>query len=238
MIPYIIINGKSSKLVKGLVIQSLPPISKPEKRIDTEVIDGRDGDRSYFLGWGAYDKTISVGLKPGTYIDDIIEYFNQDGEIIFSNEIDKFYKFNCFKAVDFDRLVRFRTANVTFHVQPFKYPVDEQPVRFNGDIETSNIYAKKIKNVGNTYSKPVYRFKGVGDINIYLNGERVLKVNFPEVTTAELDTEKMNLISGDTYLNRYAVGEYEDLTLPQGLNDFTLTGCIEYFEVTRYSRWI
>jgi hypothetical protein len=71
-----------------------------------------------------------------------------------------------------------------------------------------------------------------------LNGSRVLKVNFPEVTTAELDTEKMNLISGDTYLNRYAVGEYEDLTLPQGLNDFTLTGCIEYFEVTRYSRWI
>lgn len=238
MIPYIIINGKSSKNVTGLLIQSLPPISKPAKRVDFDEIDGRDGDKSLFLGWEAYDKTISIGLKPDAFIDDIIEYFNQSGEIIFSNEIDKFYKFSCYNKIDFNRLVRYKTANVVVHVQPFKYPVDEQPVYFSSDIREPLIYTKKIKNTGNVFSKPVYKIKGSGDINIYLNGQRALKMTLPNNTEATLDTEDMNLVGNGQYLNRLAVGDYEDLALPVGVSDFTLTGDIEYFEITRYSRWI
>ena len=44
MIPYVIINGVSSKNVHGLLIQSLPPITKPKMRTSKEEIDGRNGD--------------------------------------------------------------------------------------------------------------------------------------------------------------------------------------------------
>jgi hypothetical protein len=63
-------------------------------------------------------------------------------------------------------------------------------------------------------------------------------MTLPNNTEATLDTEDMNLVGNGQYLNRLAVGDYEDLALPVGVSDFTLTGDIEYFEITRYSRWI
>ena len=59
---YIIINGISSQTVSGLLIQNLPPISKPRQRVEVEEIDGRDGDIVTYLGYGAYDKEFKIGL--------------------------------------------------------------------------------------------------------------------------------------------------------------------------------
>ena len=44
MIPYVVINGVTSKTINGLLISNLPAISKPMIRTNTETIDGRDGD--------------------------------------------------------------------------------------------------------------------------------------------------------------------------------------------------
>ena len=37
---YCILNGKKSTLIKGLLIQSLPPITKPLQRTQIDEIDG------------------------------------------------------------------------------------------------------------------------------------------------------------------------------------------------------
>ena len=104
MIPYLIINGVSSRDIDGLLIQSLPPISKPKMRTSKEEIDGRDGDIITPLGFSAYDKTISIGLKGDYNVDDVINYFNTSGRITFSNELDKYYNFACYDTVDFEKL--------------------------------------------------------------------------------------------------------------------------------------
>ena len=116
---YVILNGKKSTLIKGLLIQSLPPITKPLMRTKTETIDGRDGDIVTKLGYSAYDKQISVGLFGDYDVDEVIEYFTSEGIVIFSNEPDKFYQYEIISQIDFERLVRFKTATITFHVQPF-----------------------------------------------------------------------------------------------------------------------
>ena len=36
---YIILNGTSSQTIPGLLIQNLPPISKPKQRVEIEEID-------------------------------------------------------------------------------------------------------------------------------------------------------------------------------------------------------
>ncbi len=120
---YLEINGIKSTLVQGLIIQSLPPITKPKMRTTIEEIDGRDGDIVTRLGYSSYDKEISIGLSWNYDIDEVIQYFvdNDKGTVLFSNEEDKLYRYEILEQIDFERLVRFKTAKVKFHVQPFKY---------------------------------------------------------------------------------------------------------------------
>lgn len=121
MINYIELNGTKSTDVKGLIIQSLPPISKPKVRTSIEEIDGRDGDIVTRLGYAAYDKEVSIGLHGDFDIDDAIAFFDSEGEVVFGNERDKYYRYQILDQIDFGRLIRFRTAKVKLHVQPFKH---------------------------------------------------------------------------------------------------------------------
>lgn len=121
MINHIELNGEKSTSVKGLIIQSLPPITKPKMRTSIETIDGRDGDIVTGLGYAAYNKQLSIGLHGDFDIDDAIAFFDSEGEVVFGNEPDKYYRYQILDQIDFDRLVRFRTAKVKMHVQPFKH---------------------------------------------------------------------------------------------------------------------
>lgn len=125
---YIILNGTNSNTIPGLLISSLPSISKPLIRTTIEEIDGRDGDIVTKLGYAAYDKTFEIGLYGSYDINQVITYFNSEGTVIFSNEPTKYYKYQILEQIDFERLIRYKTATVTMHAQPFKFLVGEDPV--------------------------------------------------------------------------------------------------------------
>ena len=117
----IIFKGIESTLINGLIICELPPITKPKMSVLETKIDGVDGTIIEELGYEPYDKEILIGLKGNFDIDEVIDYFNGEGDIVFSNEPDKFYKVKVIDQIDYERLVRFRTATVRFRTQPFKY---------------------------------------------------------------------------------------------------------------------
>lgn len=131
---YIVINGKDSRDVQGLMIQSLPPITKPLIRTEVEEVDGVDGDIVTKLGYSAYDKEILIGLHGDFNIDDVISFFDTEGEITFSNEPDKLYRFMMIEQIDFERLGIFRQATVTVHVQPFKYDSVKHATEFFSEL--------------------------------------------------------------------------------------------------------
>lgn len=118
---YLIWNGKDSRDIKGLVICELPPISKPVMRIAETFIEGVDGSFIEELGYDPYDKYLTIGLTPSADIDQVLRYFSGSGEVVFSNEPNKYYKASIIGQIDYTRLVRFKVATVTFRVQPFKY---------------------------------------------------------------------------------------------------------------------
>ena len=117
----IIWKGVSSTTIEGLLISELPPISKPKMRVKETMIDGRDGSVIEDLGYEPYNKPVTIGLRGSFDIDKVIKYFSGEGEIIFSNEPDKVYSAKVINQVDYNRLLRFRQAVVSFRVQPFKH---------------------------------------------------------------------------------------------------------------------
>ena len=118
-------KGVFSTTIEGLLISELPPISKPPMRVKETMIDGRDGSIIEELGYSSYDKSITIGLRGNFNINKVIKYFTGEGEIIFSNEPDKVYTAKVISQIDYNRLLRFRTAVVQFRVQPYKYKHNE-----------------------------------------------------------------------------------------------------------------
>jgi predicted phage tail component-like protein len=235
--PYIVLNGVNSRSIKGLLISELAPISKPAIRVQQETIDGRDGDIVTPLGYSAYDKVIKIGLTYEYDIDEIIEFFNTSGKVVFSNEPDKYYFYGIYNQIDFERLIRFKTAEVTFHVQPFKFSDTENAQTFtlSGASEVS------IRNNGNYFSRPTLAITGSGDVNLYINGIQLLTIDFGTTSrTIIIDSEAMNAYdeTKSQFLNRLVSGDYDNIKLKVGNNAITFTGSVSKIVINNYSRWI
>ena len=228
---YFIYKGINSNTFNSLVVQELPAITKPPIKYQTTTIDGRDGDITETLGYKAYDKEISIGLKNMSELDSIIEWLTGNGELTLSNEPDKYYNAQILNQINFDRLVRFRTAKIKFHVQPFKYSNNEEI-----DTEdTTGLQTLTIRNNGNTISKPIITLEGSGEIEITYNNKEI-KFIFDEQGKATFDSEKEDVSSNEILLNRNMIGDF--ITLKQGDNVCTWTGTITKWEIQKKSRWI
>ena len=220
--------------MQGLLIQSLPPISKPQMRTDIEEIDGRDGDIITELGYKAYDRDVEIGLYGNYNVDDVIRYFNSSGVAVFSNEPYKYYKYKILAQIDLERLIRFKTATVTFHVQPFKFSTVE-PMR---EYNTSGIQSIDIQNTGNVKSKPKITIYGSGTINLSLNDVQVFVINLGAEGHITIDVAEMEATKDNVLKNRLVIGNYDNFILNTGVNTITWTGSVTKIEIEDYSRWI
>lgn len=232
---YIILNGKKSTAIKGLLIQSLPPISKPLIRTQVEEIDGRDGDIVTRLGYSAYDKEISIGLFGDYDIDSVIGYFNSEGVVTFSNEPDKYYYYQIIDQIDFERLVRFRTAKAKLHMQPFKYSNVETSKSFD---DVGELQAVTLRNNGNYIAKPIIQIEGAGLITLSLNGMQMFAIDMQGAASITIDTQGMNAYSDGLLMNRNVLGDYDNFALNVGVNTVEWSGDVKSISFQKYSRWI
>lgn len=233
---YIELNGKSSNDIIGLLIQQLPPISKPKIRTQIDEIDGRNGDIVTKLGFSAYDKIVEIGLYGDFDINDVIQYFNGDGKVVFSNEPDKYYNYQILDQIDYERLIRFRTAKVKFHVQPFKYSAVEGVLKFTS---FTNDEITVINN-GNYISKPIITITGSGTINLSLNGYQIFVIDMGDNEQIVIDTNLMEAYNptNQVLLNRSVTGNYDNFSLNVSKNTISWSGTISEIDVENYSRWI
>jgi predicted phage tail component-like protein len=231
---FITLNGIRSDSVKGLLISELPPVVKPQQRTEIEEIDGRDGDIVTKLGYSAYDRTMLIGLHGDFDIDDVIRFFDSEGDAIFSNEPDKLYKYQILDDIEFERLIRFRKAKVSFHVQPFKYSAVERIKTINAETEDSF----RVLNSGNTVARPRITITGSGTINLSLNDHQMFIINLGNEGYITIDTEEMNAYKGSVLKNRLVTGNYDNFALTLGMNVISWTGDVDAVSIEKYSRWI
>lgn len=228
---YLIFKGIDSRLFKNLIISELSPISKPKMRVSTTEIDGRDGDIVEEIGYSAYTKTIKIGLKNSDDIDKIIKYFSGKGDLILSNEPDKFYKAQIFEKIDYERLIKFRTANINFHVQPYKYALNEPPFIFNIKDEKE----LKVTNIGYEKSKPIFTLYGSGEVAILINGDLAFSIEIDDEFVV-IDSIEEEAYKDVTLKNRNMSGDFPILDI--GVNTITWTGNLTKIIVEPKSRWL
>lgn len=234
--PYVIVNGKPSYGIRGLLVVNLPPIHKPSMRNETETIDGRDGDIVTTLGYEAYDKSFDIGLHGDYDVDKVIEYFATSGTITFSNEADKEYRFQQMDEIDFEKLVRYRTATVKIHVQPYKYSRLARPKTWTLSGSSNTV---TVRNDGNVEARPTLTITGSGSISVMVDGVKVLDVELASKQTIIIDVAGMEAKATDgILLNRKVSGDYAALSLRKGTTRLGLTGSVTEFSIADYSRWI
>ena len=229
---YILFNNQDSRNVKGLLISELPLIKKPNMRVKETVIDGLDGSIIEELGYESYDKVVTIGLRVGADVDKISDFFTGNGEIVFSNESDKCYVGRVIKSIDYQRLLRYRVATVTFRVQPFKYNRVEVPRQATSE-RTSMI----IENLGNHTSKPIITINGSGTVYLTLNGNAICNYTFPTgENTVVIDSEKQDAYLGEDLKNGNMVGDFP--VFQKGNNTLSWSGTVTNISVSKYSRWL
>jgi len=219
-------KGIDSSTIKGLLICELPPITKPKMRVQETVIDGVDGSIIEELGYESYDKTIKIGLTYGFDIDEIIKYFSGEGEVVFSNEPDKYYKASILNRIDYERLLRFREATVKFRVQPFKYQYQEEKlIAKTGSVDGTEIKISDVKAIqlkidgrsiqdGTPTPETPVEIKSVGYENLFDIEKWVNSGNNSQYYSYENGELSINALDSRTLEN---FTEEEKIYLPNGI---------------------
>lgn len=224
-------KGTASTALAGLMISELPPITKPEMRTERTEIDGRDGDIAEELGYSAYKKKVRIALTTGYDVDAIAKYFTGSGWLTLSDEPTKKYNARIEEAIDFEKLLRYKTADVTFIVQPYKYLVTEANVTLEIDTETD----VDVTNAGLEPSKPLIRLEGTGTVEITVNAAPIFSVNIDDAYVL-IDSEAMDAYITGELKNHMMTGDFP--TLQPGVNTIGWTGTLTKIVVTPRSRWL
>lgn len=216
----------------NIIVNSLPPISKPAMRVEETEIDGVDGIIFEDLGYESYEKKIKITITKNN-VDEIIKWLNGEGDLVLSNEPNKYYKAKVIEQIDFENLIKYEPVEVTFRVQPFKYEYGEEIVT----TLTEDITEISVENLGNCISKPIIKITGSGTINFILNGNSLFNYTFPEEENeVTIDSQKQDAYLGITLKNRNMLGEFP--TFEIGENIITWDGNIESIEISSKSRWL
>ena len=229
----IIWKNIDSETIPGLIITNIPPITKPKMKTSITKIDGRDGDIIEELGYESYTKSIGIGLARNYDIDRVMKYFTGVGELIISDEPDKVYKAQIIEKIDYERLIRFKTAVVKFYTQPYKYLKDEKSIILDINNETS----LKITNVGLEKSKPIITLEGTGTIEISLNDFNMFKYVFPEnETKVVIDSLEEEAYLDNVLKNRNMLGTFPIFEV--GENTISWSGNLTQISIEPKSRWL
>lgn len=211
----------------NMIINKLPPITKPKKKTETVEIDGLNGDITIDNGYAAYDKQIQVTFLTLPNVNNLNNWLTGSGQLILSNEPDKYYDAEIFSEIELEREKAFYTATITFHVQPYKHKINESAVTGTTSVT--------VVNAGVEDCLPIVKITGSGDVEVKINNVTICQVNIDDGFIV-MDSEKQEAYKGTTLKNRKMIGEF--ITLPSGSTTITTTGTVTAIEVKPRSRWI
>lgn len=241
MINWFEFKGINSARFKNLIVQELPPVTKPAMRTEIIYHSGGDGATIRELGYDLIVKPVEIALKNADDMDKIILWLTGNGRVTFSNEPNKYYIAHIVEQINYERLGRFKTALIPFLCKPYKYLRDETALTFT----TAGTY--KVYNAGTVTSMPLITIYATDAVAFNVNGyEYAVNLNqyYPN---CQIDSEVMN-----AYTNLYGEWQIKNVLFEEGKNygappypllnpgenTIAITGTFTSFEILPRSRFI
>lgn len=216
----------------GLVIEKRPLIPKPQRNIEYLQVPGRSG--SLKVDDETYNDII-IPVQCGFKDDDVpgqADLVNAwlnggEGQLIFSNQTDKYYLAHVSDQFDIaqERKV-FGKFLINFRCRPFKYAVTNTPITLTE--------AGTVTNPGNIDSEPVILLTGSGSITLTINGVSIILADVVDYVT--IDSVLKDSYKGTVLKNSKMTGEFP-LLIP-GENTVSWTGTVTSVQITGNWRWL
>ncbi len=163
MAAYFIWKGIDSRN-KKILVRKLPDIIRPAQRTTEIIVPGRSGVlRTIDGGYDQVTRVCDCVAVKGADIDDICDWLLGGGNVIFSNQPDRYFKAYISNQIPFTQVLRgnpHRSFIVQFSCEPFGYALDASTIT----LTTANT----ITNPCNIYSEPKITVYGNGDIDLVL----------------------------------------------------------------------
>jgi len=226
--PFFIWNGVNSRDM-GVEVLNLPPIVRPERRVETVTVAGRHGNLHVDEGvYESFTQAVEFAIIDSRRIRQVFQWLVGSGEVIFSNEQDgKFEAYICNKLAMEKVFRQVRKAQVQFDCQPFKYMISQSEIV----LARSGV----ITNPGTVESQPIITVFGRGAITVSIGGRSFSLTGIADYIVIDSRIQNAYREQGES-MNRFMSGElpYFDV----GENAVSWTGNVEKIVIFPFWRWI
>lgn len=211
-------NGISCR-TKGIRLQSMPEVVRPEERVSHVVIPGRSGEMTLTEGdniFNSYIQTIPIAVNTLAAVKQAENWLKGDGWVTFSGEPTLKQKARIINAVTFKKHGRNSTwwdAEVQFYCDPIKYSTSESAI----EITTSGT---NVPNAGDLKSYPKIAITGSGLVTVRAGGNTI---TIPECVDGwVIDSENEWILQSGVPQTNVCSGKFPVLNV--GDNAVTFTG--------------
>ena len=216
---YSFIWNNVSCATKGIRLQSMPEIVKPEERVNHVTIPGRSGEMTLTEGddiYNSYIQTIPLIIDNAADVKAAEEWLRGDGWLTFSGQPNLCQKARVINAVTFTKHSRNSTwweGEVQFYCDPIKYDT----VWNNIEVTTSGT---SVNNPGDMKAYPKIGITGSGTVTVSVGG-RTLTI--PECVDGYIiDTENEWILYNNVPQMNVCSGNFP--VFNKGNNTVTFTG--------------
>lgn len=211
-------NGTNCR-TKGIRLQSMPEIIKPEERVDHVVIPGRCGEMTLTEGediYNSYIQTIPLIVDNKADVKAAEAWLRGNGEVTFCCEPDKKQRARVINAVTFTKHSKnsnWWEAEVQFYCDPIKRMVTENAI----EVTTSGT---AVNNTGDLRGYPLIAITGSGIVTVSSGGKTL---TIPECVNGwVIDCENEWILQGNTPQANACTGNFPIFN--PGNNAVTFTG--------------
>ena len=225
-------NGVKSS-TKGIRLQEMPRIIRPQERVEHVTIPGRTGELTMTEGddiYESYIQTIPLIIDNAADVAAAEKWLRGEGYVTFSCQPTLKQKARVINSVEFKKHSKnsnWWEATVQFYCHPLK----ELKTTTDQEVTTSGT---NVKNEGDTVSKPKITIAGSGNITLIAGGKTLILTG---VTSGwVVDSEMEWVMSGGTPLPGVASGDFP--VLNPGNNAMQFTGSVTKLTVEKRERYL